>query len=241
MTHRSTAFVVLAACLCGLIVGCHHPAACETDEGAKTLSASQGPLPPSDAQAAPKANIAAELKKASQLADADKLDDALSQVDRVLKTRRDHVPALLARGRILMRMNRSGDAGRSLQRVVQLEPGNLDAKLMLGYCYLDQRILEAAERSLVEVAYSEGTVRQRISAYLGLASVYEHLGQKELVSVCYREAIDLDESVEEILMQAERQFFWPNPVSGGEGRLSRPSPSMREIEKVIGEAKKTPQ
>jgi hypothetical protein len=112
---------------------------------------------------------------------------------------------------------------------------------MLGYCQLDQKQWEAAERNLAEVAYGDGTVRQRVSAYLGLAFVYEKQGEKELMATCYREAIGLDERVADILMQAERQFFWPNPVRGEEERLSRPSPSMREIEKVIDEVKKNPQ
>ena len=241
MIRRITVLVFLAMCLCGLTVGCQDPSAREAHEEVGALSSRQGRPLSSETQAGPNAIIAGEMKKAGQLADDDKLDAALSEIDRVLRMYPDHIVALLARGRVLMRMNRPRDAGRSLRRVVQLEPGNLDAKLMLGYCYLDQRELEAAERSLAEVAHSEGTVRQRISAYLGLASVYENQGQKELVSMCYREAIDLDESVEEILMQAERQFFWPNPVGGEEGRLSRPSPSMHEIEKVIDEVKKTPE
>ena len=185
-------------------------------------------------------DLTSRLNNVRQLVEENRYDAALLELDYILKSQPDNISALLIRSRALLRTDRPRDAERSLRRVAQLEPGNLDAKLMLGYCYLDQKQWDRAERSLAEVAYSEGTLRQRVSAYLGLASVYENQGQKELVSACYREAIDLDESVAEILMQAERRFFWPNPVRSEEGRLSRSSPSMREIEKVIGEVKKAP-
>jgi tetratricopeptide (TPR) repeat protein len=112
---------------------------------------------------------------------------------------------------------------------------------MLGYCYLDQERYDEAEGTLTQLASGDGSVRQRVSAYLGLASLYDRRGQKEKVSKCYQEAINLDESVKEILIQLERQSFWPKPVTDKEGRPARSSPSMREIEKIIAEAKRTPQ
>lgn len=240
MPHISI-LVSLSVCLCGLLVGCQGQLAREAKNETKILPSGQSSPSFSKNQTNLNATVAAELKKAYQFADDDKLEQALSQIDRVLKMQTNHLPALMARSRVLMRMNRARDAEQSIRQVLQLEPGNMDAKLILGYCYLDQKQWKTAENCLTEVANSEGTVRQRVSAYLGLASIYENQDQKELMSTCYREAMDLDESVAEILMQAERQFFWPKPIISDDERSSRPSPSVREIERIINDVKKNPQ
>ncbi|KPK44682.1 MAG: hypothetical protein AMK72_11780 [Planctomycetes bacterium SM23_25] len=96
-----------------------------------------------------------------------------------------------------------------------------------------------AEAALTSVASGQAPVRQRVSAYLGLAFLYGKTGRNDSASRCYQQAMDLDDGVAEVLMQVERRGFVPSPVADPHGRIrSRRRISQGELERIIRDSRR---
>ncbi len=184
-------------------------------------------------------NTGLRIKYADKLAEVGRFSPALEQVDEILKRHPGEASALLARGRILLQANRGKEAEHCLRELLKADPRNSAAGVMLGYCCLDQGRDGEAETLFRRFAHDEGPVRQRISAYLGLAYIYAQKGQKEEVRKCYAQAIQLDESLAELLLQISQQGFMPGPVSDQEGRGGGRAPlSPGEVNRIYEEVKR---
>jgi predicted Zn-dependent protease len=228
-------FSILALCLCLYTGGCVSSVKADTSD---KIESSQHQVLEELSQKihAEPNNIDLRIQYASKLSEIGDFTAALRELEYVSKKSPNHIPLLMTRARILMQAGRVQDAQTVIDKILKIEPDNVSAGLMLGYCYLDQGKYDEAGTAFRKITKADCTVRQQVSAYLGLATVYKQKGQKEEVSRCYKEAINLDESLEEVLMQIERESFWPTPISDGQNKPFRSGPSSSEVERIIREA-----
>jgi tetratricopeptide (TPR) repeat protein len=127
--------------------------------------------------------------RANKLFTQGRLEQSLEAVNDALRLNPNFVPALTLRAKLSMAFNRLAEAGRDLNRAVEIEPHSAYNQFMLGfYYYLENDFKRALEPLNRSAELDEANSR----TYFYLALTHEGLANASMAIQLYEKAIALD-------------------------------------------------
>lgn len=132
--------------------------------------------------------------RANKLFTQGRLEQSLEAVNDALRLNPNFVPALTLRAKLSMAFNRLAEAGRDLNRAVEIEPHSAYNQFMLGfYYYLENDFKRALEPLNRSAELDEANSR----TYFYLALTHEGLANASMAIQLYEKAIALDREKED--------------------------------------------
>lgn len=132
----------------------------------------------------------AAYRKAVELFDRGRYDDALTELNRALDLDSKFVPALTMKAKLAMSMNRYDVARECLQRALAASPSSAYAQFLLGFLDYRQDKMPEAKTNLEKARVLDPS-DARAALYLGLTQ--ETLGDTGAAAGLYQQAIRLEE------------------------------------------------
>ncbi|MEM8878788.1 MAG: tetratricopeptide repeat protein [Pseudomonadota bacterium] len=138
--------------------------------------------------------------------------EALAAFERVLQIQPDLPMAHFGRGRTLLALKRTTEAIDSLELYAQSQPGDVEALINLGICYLTARKSQQAAECFTR-AYDTGTLTEDQSYFVRMALVQAHRDDGALD--------DMREQAREIFKDfpSSRAALWQLLTYGQKGRV----------------------
>jgi Flp pilus assembly protein TadD len=187
----------------------------------------------------------ASLARAKQLAAAGQLKDAVAVLQQAVTRAPDQLQPRLVLGGVLLEWGKVSQAEEVLTIVVERWPTNATARLLLGYTLLERGERQGAVEQFQKVLELTDGLEQSLSAHLGLASVYESLGDQHQADDHYAQALSIAPELRTVLVNIQKALLWrpPTVTTGADIGHVVPDQTRRsrieaELEKLRAEKEK---
>lgn len=178
------------------------------------------------------------LLQAERLLTNGKVEEAVALLEQEVSRAPDQLQPWLLMGGAFLELGKVGEAEQTLSRLVEKWPTSAAARLLMGHTLLQRGERMGAVEQFQRVLQLTDDDEESMSAHLGLASVYESLGDQQRADFHYGQALSVAPELRAALINIQKALLWREPTVTTEGNVGHSGPNRARRMRIEAELEK---